>query len=111
MALHVSLEKCTRASQETRKKWLVSVAWAVKTLGLCDITDKNLLEWKFRLELVSRLWGGDKSEVPVGIPLDLLVGAESNADILTRNQFLKKVCDKLEGEVVRKSTKLKGERT
>lgn len=84
-----------------------ALVFATMTVGLRDITAKNVDEWTYRLGLVERLRGsflsqyvpdesmpGGMREVPYSFTredVERRVGLATNADVLPRPRFVKKV--------------------
>ena len=85
--------------------------WGTMSLGLDSITAKNLDEWRFRAAVAAEMgkpigWRGDgltpnKPFIPTTEELRKRIGLYTNADNLTRKQWLKYAMDCIERHVER----------
>ena len=79
--------------------------WATVSLGLNEITDKNIGEWIIRSGMKAQCGypighrnkdGNRFSFIPTREELAMRVGLTTNATALTRNQFKKKLIERVE---------------
>jgi len=87
-----------------------AIIFATMALGLSDITDKNLPEWKQRLNILDRVglgWFGSITDnnglsynwFPDNALLDSLKGLHTNAGNTTRFVFWKSIMKQVDREV------------
>lgn len=97
MALTYDIKKCDQSAcwkpDETMTSTCESLIWATMLVGINRITEENINEFAYRLEVDRRLNGvfstlGDKPVTPE--LLRPFVGLSTNATVFTRLQFEKK---------------------
>lgn len=70
-----------------------SLVWLSMSVGLWEITEKNVLEWYFRVRIHEGLYGAKRTingeDKFFSFPeIVRFIGLYTNADTFTRNQFL-----------------------
>jgi len=112
MSLNFNYSKCsgptTAEGSDDMHPTLNCLIWYTIPIGLTDITQENVPEWRFRLAMYERLFGTFRTmdEGKVDCPMELAdvqdyVGLHTNAINLTRPKFLKQVAQRLTEEMTR----------
>lgn len=96
MPLNWDNSKCLALAGKTQDSeelaWHEVMVFTCEVIGLDEVTEKNLDEWKFRttyLYLIHHSLAFGNLPIPFHI-LKAYVGLKTNATILTRHKFLKK---------------------
>lgn len=103
MSLDWDITKCKNVEQLKGDKWPATncIIWGCLTVDLAGITEDNIDEWEYRLEMANIMMGGalgvkdveGKSEEWNPSRQDLIdrIGLRTNVSTRTRKQFEKKM--------------------
>jgi hypothetical protein len=88
---------CWKMREDTKEHEMTSTChaliWSTMVIGMNEMTEANLPEWRYRLTMTARLfkWTNEPEDGFTESFLRPFVGLNSNATTLTRQQFLKKI--------------------
>lgn len=99
---------CEKRKMKTKKDKAVTTCliWGAMLVDIGDITEKNIKEWMFRLEMLAQMdvhigTTNGKGWIPTQQDLEKRIGFKTNVYTTTRSKFEKKVIVMLRSHVAR----------